>query len=770
MSDKTTVSTDLEVKEKWLRSVFAWEPGRPRSGAISIGKGRQPPQPQWTPSSKPSGDQGGPKIGEERNLEGAFMKRLGESLNAIDIARGLKPASKDAETAAKAMEQSLSDMQEAIDNKDFVTAGSKLDAALKHADTISDARVKAKKLFDDAFYPLQTQLRDGLRHTGAVTGLAPAVGVAEQEAHDAAAAAETAADQDDYALANEKLKAFQTAMLELGTAYTNAADAMNDLLTRRIARLARRQEALKGTGLTTPAADCQKAVDVARKGQTDANRVTPQEARLAALYGVLEKVQEADAVGQQALKAKFNTGAANGLVEIRKAAGTAVAALADGDAKRDLLAKLQEWDKQKTACDKEKDLDKQKAALEKLDTDARKIMSDAANLDLAAKKTKLVNDAKSDPRGEVPALIAATKNAIAALSNGDTKTALLNEADLNGRNYDGWLAAPDSTDKTNALAEHPPFWPKLLERVLKAAQEEKRQAAFKDALEKRYGLTITVPPGMSNTHFDQFYDMMDRLPIQQTSQSSLKALTYDKSSKGAAFYPGGPGKVEMGNFGAAEKWNYQDPKTKTVLPMTAFSINTLHEIGHSVDEKYSIMKNNKSNAGCGKWNDTETLATVITAFIKELKKAAGNTLHANDTVLTALFNTALTKGAVTDPTTKRKSVNDTPDTDKPGTMSPQEWRVVKEHLNRAIKIRADNWPWGDGKAVVMGGRAYHEAYDGQWVSYDPAARNGTEVRDYQFRSPAEWFAELYAFTWFKKVKAPTGVDKTVTKYMWSAKA
>jgi hypothetical protein len=44
------------------------------------------------------------------------------------------------------------------------------------------------------------------------------------------------------------------------------------------------------------------------------------------------------------------------------------------------------------------------------------------------------------------------------------------------------------------------------------------------------------------------------------------------------------------------------------------------------------------------------------------------------------------------------------------------------------------------------------------------------VRDYQFRSPAEWFAELYAYTWYNKKKAPTGVDKAVTKYMFSAKA
>lgn len=763
------VSGDRVKKDEWVRATLGTDPVRLRRGAI-IGAHRAPPQ--WV-SAKPTQDapEGKPKIGEERDLEGKFLKQLNESMNALQIARSLKPASKKAETAATAMEQSLADMHKAIKEKDFVTAGNKLDEALRHGETVSDERVKAKKLFDDAFYPLQEQLNASLERTKDLKGIAAGVGVAEQTARDAAAAAEQAAGENDYALADEKLKLFDTAMTELGTAYKAAADALDKEVTKKLGRLKRRAEGLEGTTLTTEAAAATDAANEVEQAQKNANSATPQEARLAALVAARDKADEADAAAQLALKTKFNTSAANGLAEIRKAAGTAVAGLTDGDPKTGLLDRLKEWDKQKRACDDEKDLGKQKTALATLDSDARRIMADASALEIAAKKNKAVNDARSagDLDGEVRALIAAAKNAIAALTNGDAKTALEKEAEASEEHYDDWFGDPPSDQRTDQLSTHPPYWPELLERALKAAAEEKRQAAFKAALEQRFGLTITIPPAMENTHFDQFYDMMDRLPIQQTSQSSLKELTYDKSSSGAAFWPGGPGKVEMGNFGAAETWDYKNPVTGATEPMTAFSINSLHEIGHAVDEKYGIMAKNSKNPGCGKWED-ETLDSVIKAFIKDLKATAGNALTADDPTLTMLFDNALTKAAIVAPSTNRSSVKDTDDSEKPGTMGDPEWQIVKGYLNKAVQIREDNWPWGTGKEVTLDGRAYHESYSGSWVSYDPTARTGTEVRDYQFRSPAEWFAELYAYTWFKKMKAPAGVDKSVTKYMYSAKA
>ena len=38
---------------------------------------------------------------------------------------------------------------------------------------------------------------------------------------------------------------------------------------------------------------------------------------------------------------------------------------------------------------------------------------------------------------------------------------------------------------------------------------------------------------------------------------------------------------------------------------------------------------------------------------------------------------------------------------------------------------------------------YHEGYEGMWVGYRYSAR-AQGITGYQFRAPAEWFAELYA--------------------------
>jgi hypothetical protein len=50
---------------------------------------------------------------------------------------------------------------------------------------------------------------------------------------------------------------------------------------------------------------------------------------------------------------------------------------------------------------------------------------------------------------------------------------------------------------------------------------------------------------------------------------------------------------------------------------------------------------------------------------------------------------------------------------------------------------------GDCDAITIGKLIYHEAYPRSWVSYLAAARS-KGLTGYQFRAPAEWFAELYA--------------------------
>lgn len=48
-----------------------------------------------------------------------------------------------------------------------------------------------------------------------------------------------------------------------------------------------------------------------------------------------------------------------------------------------------------------------------------------------------------------------------------------------------------------------------------------------------------------------------------------------------------------------------------------------------------------------------------------------------------------------------------------------------------------------GGSAAVNNRVIQETYKGKWRSYSLAARDDA-VTSYQFRAPAEWFAEIYA--------------------------
>ena len=297
-----------------------------------------------------------------------------------------------------------------------------------------------------------------------------------------------------------------------------------------------------------------------------------------------------------------------------------------------------------------------------------------------------------------------------------------------------------------------------LSKSLKAIMGDKKgkpdaaqkSAIYKKALEDLYGLKIKVPAGMKNTHFDRVFDMFGTVPKGDVKQDKLKKLTYSTAEKDKGSGAFGSAEIEMGDFGKAKgKENYQiDGK---VIPANSFDVTTLHEIGHSVDEKNSIMSTNQSKAGCGGWN-SETVDTVATAFLGELKKTLKLKTKLADAVLTDVITKALGAGT----------------TDQPGTITNfDDWKKILDFLvDKCLKIRSDADPWFESKQVVVGDRVYQEAYGGEWWSYDFKARATTKVNNYQWRSPAEWFAEVYAISWLSKKKPPAGVDSAIAAYAW----
>jgi hypothetical protein len=87
-----------------------------------------------------------------------------------------------------------------------------------------------------------------------------------------------------------------------------------------------------------------------------------------------------------------------------------------------------------------------------------------------------------------------------------------------------------------------------------------------------------------------------------------------------------------------------------------------------------------------------------------------------------------------------------------------DWKALGKH--RAIEwwgevmLKGDNGLWDKGHAgankCAVGGRVYQQAYGHEWWSYSLGAR-GAAVSQYQFRSPAEWFAEAYSFFYIGKL-------------------
>jgi hypothetical protein len=100
-------------------------------------------------------------------------------------------------------------------------------------------------------------------------------------------------------------------------------------------------------------------------------------------------------------------------------------------------------------------------------------------------------------------------------------------------------------------------------------------------------------------------------------------------------------------------------------------------------------------------------------------------------------------------------------------------RAAAKCLPEQLKLseylsKAKPWNRDVSKEKIGEKVASHQAYagDAKWWSYQPGAREKLSVRNYQWRAPGEWFADLYAVSWYKKVEPPTGVANAVRPYLF----
>jgi hypothetical protein len=405
--------------------------------------------------------------------------------------------------------------------------------------------------------------------------------------------------------------------------------------------------------------------------------------------------------------------------------------------------------------------------------DAMKLHSNAARVfaigALMQRANQAASDAKTDVAHAAKSAIEGVGHAVTDMRDGARKQidALPKDSKEKpelAKRLDDLNALIGEVGKITAPAEHA----KKLKQVNVAAESlfddaaaashdaQAMQAVYAQALKDRYGIEIDNPAGMKNTHLDQVYKMFDKVPDADVAQGKLKKLVFQPLNRdgtkndGAAY---GDAEIDMGDYGD-ETWDYQNPDpTKASPPKpNGFSISTLHELGHSVDDRFKIMDANQAKPGGGGWR-VETIQSTAQAYIGQFTSGAGRAARIDDKTLAALVEDSLAGKAP----------------GRPDKVSDEDWALLKPLLRQCASRRNDQWPWGSPHDI--GGRAYHESYAGQWVSYDMAARaKPITVRDYQWRAPGEFFAELYAYGYYNSTPPPNGIDPAITAYLFGGKA
>ncbi|MEM0923186.1 MAG: hypothetical protein AAGI13_09080, partial [Pseudomonadota bacterium] len=157
----------------------------------------------------------------------------------------------------------------------------------------------------------------------------------------------------------------------------------------------------------------------------------------------------------------------------------------------------------------------------------------------------------------------------------------------------------------------------------------------------------------------------------------------------------------------------------------SFTWNTLHEVGHAVDDANNFMGRFGSGGDYGGWRDHKNDVSEVAAEISKQYKF--------DRGYAARYLGGTKEPEIPPPTDG---------------VDAGEWENRRLQVRRHIdEARVGNQPWqAAGRAQRLkldSGRVYHEAYPNHWVSYELNARKQA-ITGYQWRAPGEWFSELYA--------------------------
>jgi len=321
--------------------------------------------------------------------------------------------------------------------------------------------------------------------------------------------------------------------------------------------------------------------------------------------------------------------------------------------------------------------------------------------------------------------------------------------------YDSWLSAnagASEEDKRKKLEEliktkRDPAREKYDEWLIK---ENPKPKAEKDAKKKQmHDDNVQDAMDEAGPNIKKLYSLMAMCPTSDTRDNdSLLELSTSGGVSTGSFYSSRleqdeAGEVketkklvmregEVGNssfYGIALPFELDelDDECQPVEgePLSYFAWNTLHEVGHAVDDQKGIMRTS-GNAKAG-W--IEHGANVLDIA----REAAKIENFGYDESYIAAYLSGVSKPPIPAP----------PDPDK-----AEEWerKRIAVH-NWADLCKVGKKPWSSAsiaKTIALrNGRVYHESYGNRWNSY-PLTERTKGVSGYQFRAPGEWFSELYA--------------------------
>lgn len=244
------------------------------------------------------------------------------------------------------------------------------------------------------------------------------------------------------------------------------------------------------------------------------------------------------------------------------------------------------------------------------------------------------------------------------------------------------------------------------------------------------------------------YKILRMVPVQDVRHTE-KIVDYEEDD-GGAYYEGGPRRkgergsdadrivmyagrpdqppsMRLGGTQAPGQTPDPDAQPIDTAKVNGYTHTALHEVGHAVDDAKGVMGRHMDEAGWESW----TVDAVA-------KKVAG--FYGYDEAYTL----AVLKGESPVPARRPPAVKD-----------DATWESARRDVVKwASEMCTSADPWNsasNSKDNAIGGRVFHEAYKGRWVSYHLAARS-KGIRAYQFRAPGEWFAELYAAFHLGKLK------------------